>query len=79
MLDAPPSADNGTCSIGDGDPRMDLIIGITPFDNASSWSDGDMFTYVPISFIRDWIEEVILLEVIHRIVAPNNAMLPDSM
>lgn len=64
VMDTPPSSTNGIDNIRDGDPQMDIVIGVTPFANASWWNDVDSCAYVPVSFIRNWIESVIFSEVI---------------
>ena len=66
-LDAPPV--NGTNDFGEGEPWNDVIIGFTPFHNDSIWNDGDPCAYIPVSFVRKWIEDVILEEVIQCVVA----------
>ena len=64
MLDIAAPQDAGLCSILEGDPRMDVVIAIRPYANTSCWHGGGNDVYVLISPIRDWIEEVISLEVI---------------
>ena len=64
LLDSPKPPGNGKENIGTGDPRMDLVIGISPFANASSSQDGWTCAYVAVSSIRDCIEEAIVLQVI---------------
>ena len=64
VLDTPPSMVNKIKSVKDGDPDKDLVIGIATFANNSSWDDGERCGIVFISSIRDWIEDIVSLEVI---------------
>ena len=64
VLDTPPSMVDRIKSVKDGDPDKDLVIGIATFANNSSWDDGERCGIVFISSIRDWIEDIVSLEVI---------------
>ena len=83
MLDTAPPSVAGIYNILEGDPRVDVVIAIRPFANPSRSSGGEINADVPISRIRDWIEEVISFEVIlafiRCVAAPTIWMLKNSV
>ena len=64
VLDTPLSMDDGIKIVNDGDPDKDLVIGIANFANNSSGTRDESCGMLLISSIRDWVEDIIDLEVI---------------
>ena len=64
LLDTEPLADCNEGSIRGGDPEIDLLVAIRTVANDSSGPHEKVGGIVFVSDIRDWIDQIISLEVL---------------